>query len=88
MGLLVRRRGAYGPGVGRVDQVTRKHRTVTLARSLCRVCAKTWEGANAQAVAARHTDATSHATRVEVNMVVEYGEEPENQPGLFDGVTQ
>ena len=64
----------------------RKHRTTTLARSLCRVCAKTWEGANAQAVAARHTDATSHATRVEVNMVVEYGEEPEKQPGLFDGV--
>jgi hypothetical protein len=24
---------------------------------------------------------------VEVSMVVEYGEEPENQPGLFDGVT-
>ena len=65
----------------------RKHRTTTLARSLCRVCAKTWEGANAQAVAARHTDATSHATRVEVSMVVEYGEEPEAQPGLFDGVT-
>ena len=54
---------------------------------MCRVCAKTWEGANAQAVAARHTDATTHATRVEVSMVVEYGEEPENQPGLFDGVT-
>ena len=67
--------------------MTRKHRTTTLARAFCRVCAKTWEGPNAQAVAARHTDATSHATRVEVSMVVEYGEEPENQPGLFDGVT-
>jgi len=67
--------------------VTRKHRTVTNAKASCRVCAKTWAGPNAMAVAARHTDATNHATRVEVHMVVEYGEEPENQPGLFDGVT-
>ena len=66
--------------------MTRKHRTTTLAKAMCRVCAKTWEGPNAQAVAARHTDATTHATRVDVSMVVEYGEEPQGQPGLFDGV--
>ena len=68
----------------------RKHRTVTLARSLCRVCAKTWEGANAQAVAARHTDATSHATRVEVNMGRWSSRRVRRtaarvQPGLFAG---
>ena len=67
---------------------TRKHRTTLLVSALCRVCPKTWDGANAQACAARHCDATGHATRVDSRMVVDYGEEADGmQRGLFDGVT-
>ena len=37
--------GAGARGYG--GALTRKHRTTTLAKAMCRVCAKTWEGANA-----------------------------------------
>lgn len=67
---------------------TRKHRTTLLVSALCRVCPKTWDGANAQACAARHCDATGHATRVDSRMVVDYGEEADvGQGDLFGGVT-
>ncbi len=63
---------------------TRKHRTTLVVSAICRVCPKTWDGANAQACAARHCDATSHATRVDSRMVVDYGEEADvGQGDLF-----
>lgn len=42
-------------------------------RAGCRICQTKWTGKNAQAVAARHYDATRHETWVEVNMQVTYG---------------
>ncbi len=51
----------------------------------CHICHKgqaVWFGANAQAVAARHYDATGHATWVDVTIMWEYGEpnETDSQP--------
>lgn len=38
-----------------------------------------WTGKNAQGVAARHHDATGHATWVEVSMGIYYGREQEKK---------
>lgn len=42
-------------------------------RAGCRNCQARWSGKNAQAVAAKHHDATGHETWVEVNMAITYG---------------
>ncbi len=38
-----------------------------------------WHGPNAQAVAARHHDATGHTTWVDVNMSIQYGEDRDDK---------
>lgn len=43
------------------------------ARAECERCGKTWNGANAQALAAQHYDKTHHVIWVDVTRRVEYG---------------
>lgn len=52
------------------DRPTHTERDVTAG---CRTCQDRWAGKNAQAVAARHYDATGHETWVEVVMLIRYG---------------
>lgn len=59
----------------RKPKYQRIHYTSTDARAGCRDCAYTeprWFGKNAQAVAARHTDATGHKTWVESMLMITY----------------
>ena len=51
----------------------------------CDRCGKEWTSANAQAVAARHTDATGHVTWFETVLRMQYGSgSKETQPSLFE----
>ena len=52
---------------------------ITAVIAGCRVCSPdgsaTWESKNAQAVAARHHDATGHTTWVNSILSIQYGED-------------
>lgn len=43
------------------------------ALATCNTCGKTWGSRNAQAVGARHHQATGHEVYVEVGLAVRYG---------------
>ena len=43
-----------------------------LVNAGCFDCEKSWEGANAQGVAARHHDATGHTTWADVTLMIRY----------------
>jgi len=63
----------------------RAHSTTRTVRAGCDRCGITWVEANAQAVAAQHTDRRKHRTWVEQVLRIEYGSadmEPQ-QRGLF-----
>jgi len=49
-------------------------RTIMAGCFVCNGSDAIWHGPNAQAVAARHHDATGHATWADVAMTVYYGE--------------
>lgn len=56
--------------------MNRETHTARVIRAGCYNCDPTrckWEGHNAQAVAARHYDATVHTTWVEIGLMVQYG---------------
>ena len=54
----------------------------------CTACDATWKGSNAQAVAARHHDATQHRTWVHVAMGIHYGRAPfdDRQTDIEDAI--
>ena len=58
--------------------MSRETRTIRDVRAGCFVCHASsvkWFGGQAQGTAARHHDATGHATWAEINMGVYYGRE-------------
>lgn len=60
----------------------RRYSTSRTLHAGCFVCHGSeaqWFGPNAQAVAARHHDATGHPTWVDVSMTIFYGEETKEE---------
>lgn len=57
------------------DRPTSTSREVTAGCFVCRGSEAIWTGGNAQGVAARHHDATGHATWCDVYLQVQYGVE-------------
>ncbi|USU12763.1 hypothetical protein NF701_02530 [Sphingomonadaceae bacterium OTU29THOMA1] len=57
------------------DRDTFTHRDVKAGCFVCNGSDAIWIGGNAQGVAARHHDATRHATWCDVYMIVHYGRE-------------
>lgn len=56
----------------------RAAKTSRIVKAGCCVCHGTavhWAGANAQAVAARHHDATGHETWAEMHLIARYGQD-------------
>jgi len=67
--------------------MTRVKSTTTEHRAGCLVCTGTaaiWTGKNALAVAARHHDATGHATWADQILQVRYGSADTSHPDLFE----
>ena len=58
---------------------TRVGRTLQGGCFICHGTDAVWFGPNAQGVAARHHDATGHATWVDIAMFVRYGDEKEGE---------
>lgn len=56
------------------QRITRTARDCQGGCFVCHGTTAVWFGPNAQAVAARHHDATGHATWVDVMLMVRYGE--------------
>jgi hypothetical protein len=50
------------------------------ASAECADCSKRWESRNAQAVGARHFEATGHTVHVEVNVSYTYRATPREEP--------
>lgn len=62
-------------------RLTRVGRSVNAGRFDCKGSDAIWTGKNAQGVAARHHDATGHATWADVYMHVLYGEDDDSEKG-------
>lgn len=56
-------------------RITRIARSLTAGCFVCHGGDYRWQGPNAQALAARHHDATGHPTWADVYLAVRYGEE-------------
>ena len=71
--------------------MNKRHRSISMTlQAGCTVChgdKAHWLGRNAQAVAARHHDATGHRTWVDASSRITYGER-EQHPDLFEGAPQ
>lgn len=70
-----------------MSRATSTSATVSAGCFVCNGATAMWSSKNAQAVAARHHDATGHATWADQVLLIRYGEAQASHPDLFEEVT-